>query len=95
MVTVLNVRELILAVIILGLAAVALAMFAPLLVQSTSAITGATFKVVGGGQGALNIANATSTINNNNSNAVLGSLFLTGEDTLTSFNPINETYTAL
>jgi hypothetical protein len=37
---------------------------------------------------------ATSTsINNNNSNAVLGSLFLTGEDKLTSFNPINETYT--
>jgi hypothetical protein len=31
--------------------------------------------------------------NNNVSNAVLGSLFLTGEDKLTSFNPINETYT--
>ena len=76
--------------IILGLAAVALATFAPLLVQSTSATTGATFKAVGGGQEVPNIANATGTINNNNSNAVLGSLFLTGEDTLTSFNPINE-----
>jgi hypothetical protein len=38
---------------------------------------------------------ATNSSNNNNnvSNAVLGSLFLTGEDKLTSFNPINETYT--
>jgi hypothetical protein len=35
----------------------------------------------------------TTTNNNNNSNAVLGSLFLMGEDKLTSFNPINETYT--
>jgi hypothetical protein len=34
-----------------------------------------------------------SSKNNNVSNAVLGSLFLTGEDKLTSFNPINETYT--
>jgi hypothetical protein len=34
-----------------------------------------------------------SSNNNNVSNAVLGSLFLTGEDKLTSFNPINETYT--
>jgi hypothetical protein len=37
----------------------------------------------------------TSTNNNNSSNAVLGSLFLTGEDKLTSFNPINETYTVV
>jgi hypothetical protein len=36
---------------------------------------------------------ATNSSNNNVSNAVLGSLFLTGEDKLTSFNPINETYT--
>ena len=37
----------------------------------------------------------TTTNNNNNSNAVLGGLFLTGEDKLTSFNPINETYTVV
>src|SRR5918995_1127923 len=37
--------------------------------------------------------NTTTNNNNNNSNAVFGSLFLTGEDKLTSFNPINETYT--
>ncbi len=34
-----------------------------------------------------------TTAANNVSNAVLGSLFLSGEDKLTSFNPINETYT--
>src|ERR671916_384199 len=39
---------------------------------------------------------ATNSSNNNNvSDAVLGSLFLTGEDKLTSFNPINETYTGV
>jgi len=43
----------------------------------------------GGGQEAVN----TTTATNNVSNAVLGSLFLTGEDKLTSFNRINETYT--
>jgi hypothetical protein len=37
--------------------------------------------------------NTTTNNNNNNSNAVLGNLFLTGDDTLTSFNLINETYT--
>ena len=37
--------------------------------------------------------NTTTNNNNNNSNAVFGSLFLTGEDKLTSFNPINETFT--
>jgi hypothetical protein len=36
-----------------------------------------------------------SSSNNNVSDAVLGSLFLTGEDKLTSFNPINETYTGV
>jgi hypothetical protein len=42
--------ELILAVKILGLAAVALAAFASLLVQSTSTTTDATTKTVGGGR---------------------------------------------
>jgi hypothetical protein len=36
---------------------------------------------------------SSTTTTNNVSNALLGSLFLTGEDKLTSFNPINETYT--
>lgn len=36
--------------------------------------------------------NTTSTSNNNNPNSVLGRLFLTGEDRLTSFNQINQTY---
>ena len=36
-----------------------------------------------------------TTINNNNSNAVLGSLFLIGEDRLASYNRINETYTEI
>jgi hypothetical protein len=35
----------------------------------------------------------TAVFNYNNSNALLGSLFLTGEDRLTNFNRINETYT--
>ena len=90
---VLNVRESILAVTIIGLAAIALAAFVSLLVQSTSATTVSTTEKVGGGQEASDSASTISTINNNNSNAVLGSLFLTGEDTLTDFNRINETYT--
>jgi hypothetical protein len=36
-----------------------------------------------------------TTINNNNSNAILGSLFLIGEDRLASYNRINETYTEI
>ena len=36
-----------------------------------------------------------TTINNNNSNAVLGSLFLIGENRLASYNRINETYTEI
>src|SRR5918996_1828218 len=45
----------------------------------------------------LVFAQTTNTTSNNNnvSNAVLGSVFLTGEDKLTSFNPINETYTVV
>ena len=45
------------------------------------------------------LVNATlstnTTNNNNNSNAVLGSLFLIGEDRLASYNRINETYTEI
>jgi hypothetical protein len=93
--TALNVIELVLSVTIVGLAAIALASVASLLIQSASAITDVMTETVGGEQEASNTASTTSAINNNNSNAVLGSLFLTGEDTLTSFNRSNETYTEL
>ena len=92
---VLNVRESILAVTIIGLAAIALAAFVSLLVQPTSGTIVAKTETVGGGQEASDSVSTISTINNNNSNAVLGSLFLTGEDTLTSFKQINESYTEL
>lgn len=59
-----------------------------LLVQSASATTTSS---VGGEQEAA--SSMTTTTANNASNAVLGSLFSFGEDKLTSFNPINETYT--
>jgi hypothetical protein len=88
----LNVLGVIVAVTIIaalaGIAVVAAA--ASLLVQSASATDVMTSTTVGGGEEeAVN----TTTATNNVSNAVLGSLFLTGEDKLTSFNPINETYT--
>jgi hypothetical protein len=89
--TTLNVMELLLAVTIIGIAGIALAAVASLLVQSASATTDVMTKTVGEEEAFNTIR--TSTTTNNNSNAVLGSLFLTGEDKLTSFNPINETYT--
>jgi hypothetical protein len=49
---------------------------------------------VGGKQEASNDTSGNITVNNSSDN-VLGSLFLIGEDTLTSFNRINETYTKL
>jgi hypothetical protein len=82
-----------------GIAIVAAAGTSLLLVQSTSAttittdVTTNTTKSVGGEQEEEAVSSTSSTTNNNISNAVLGSLFLTGEDKLTSFNPINETYT--
>jgi hypothetical protein len=95
-VTALNVIELILAVTIIGLGDIALSVVASLIVQSASATTDVIIETAGGEQ---EPSNTTSTINiinnNNNSNAVLGNLFLTGEDRLTSFNRINETYTEL
>jgi len=91
--TTLNVIELILDVTIIGLAAIALAAVASLLVQSASATTDVMTGTVGGEQEASNTTSTNTINNNNNSNAVLGSLFLTGEDRLTSFNRINETYT--
>jgi hypothetical protein len=88
----LNVIELILAATIIGLAGIAVAAVASLLVQTASATIEVMTKTVGEEEG-LNTTSTSTNNNNNNSIAVLGSLFLTGEDKLTSFNPINETYT--
>jgi hypothetical protein len=93
--TTLSVIELILAVTIIGLAGIAVAAVASLLVQTASATTDLMTETVGEEE-ALSTRNTSANNynnNNNNSNAVLGSLFLSGEDKLTSFNPINETYT--
>src|ERR687892_183199 len=77
--------------IIAALAGIAVvAAGASLLVQSASATDVMTSATVGGGE---EEAVSSTTPTNNVSNAVLGSLFLAGEDKLTSFNPINETYT--
>ena len=90
----LNVLGVIVAVTIIaalaGIAVVAAA--ASLLVQSASVTDVMTSTTVGGEEEEEEAVN-TTTATNNVSNAVLGSLFLTGEDKLTSFNPINETYT--
>src|SRR3712207_3797318 len=88
----LNVMRAIVAVTIIALAGIAMiaAGASLLLVQSASATDVMTTTSVGAEQEAVNI---TTTIRNNNSNAVLGNLFLSGEDSLTSFNRINETYT--
>ena len=96
----LNVVGVIVAARIIALAGIAVVVAAPLLlVQSVSAttdvMTGILTSVGGGEQEARTSTTTTATTNNNVSNAVLGSLFLTGEDKLTGFNPINETYTAL
>src|ERR671918_858831 len=77
--------------IIAALAEIAVVAAASLLAQSASATDVMTSTTVGGEEEAVNTTTATTT--NNVSNAVLGSLFLAGEDKLTSFNPINETYT--
>jgi hypothetical protein len=88
----LNVLGVIVAVtLIAALAGIAMVVAAASLVaQSAGATDVMTSITVGGGE--EEVVNAT-TAANNVSNAVLGSLFLTGEDKLTSFNPINETYT--
>src|SRR5829696_1194564 len=80
--TTLSVIELILAVTIIALAGIAV---------SASATDVMTETV--GEEEALITTSTSANNDNNNSSAVLGSLFLTGGDKLTSFNPINETYT--
>ena len=74
----------------IGLVGIALAVVVSLLVQSASATTDLMTETVAGVQEA---SKTTTTNTTNNSNAVLGSLFSSGEDHLTSFNPINKTYT--
>lgn len=89
----LNVLGAIVAATIIALAGIAVAAVASLLVQSAAA-TNVMTETVGEEEESLNTTStSTNNHNNNTSNAVLGSLFLTGEDKLTSFNPINETYT--
>jgi len=78
---------------IIVLAGIALTVVASLLVQSANATTDVMTNTVEGEQEAKTTSTNTTTNHNNNSSAVLGSLFLTGEDRLTSFNPINKTYT--
>jgi type II secretory pathway pseudopilin PulG len=92
-VTTLSVIELILAVTIIALAGIAIVAAASLLVQSASATDVMTTTSSVEGEQEEAISSTTTTTTNNVSNALLGSLFLTGEDKLTSFNPINETYT--
>jgi hypothetical protein len=60
-------------------------------VQSASATTDMMARILGD-QESLNTTSISSN-NSNNSDSVLGKLFLTGEDRLTSFNPVNQTYT--
>src|SRR5215208_5776377 len=61
---------------------------------STSGNTTTTTTSVGGEEQEA-VSSATTTTNNNVSNAVLGSLFLTGENIEFNVNPINETYSVI
>jgi hypothetical protein len=90
--------ELILGIAIIALfgITIAAAIESLFLVHSASAATDVMTEILG--EVSLNTPSmsnntTTTTNNNNNSNAVLGNLFLTGDDILTSFKLINETYT--
>ncbi len=87
-----SVLDLILAVTIIALAGITVAAVASLLVQSANATTTDVNTETVVGEEGLDMT-SMSTNKSNNSNAVLGSAFLTGEDRLTSLNRINETYT--
>jgi hypothetical protein len=91
---ILNVTRLILAVTIIALVGIVVTAGAPSLLVQLASATDVTTATMGGqgGEGGVATTDRT-TAANNVSNAVLGSLFLSGEDKLTSFNPINETYT--
>jgi hypothetical protein len=92
----LNVIGVIVAVTIIALAGIAIvaATAASLLVQSASATTDVTMTTTSVG-GAKQEAVSSTTITNNISNAVLGSLFSFGEGIEASVNPINETYSVI
>jgi hypothetical protein len=92
---ILNVAWLIIAMTIIALGGIAVTAVAPSsLVQLASATDVTTTTTMGGQEvGEEGATTDSTTATNNISNAVLGSLFLSGEDKLTSFNPINETYT--
>jgi hypothetical protein len=83
--TTLSVLDLILGVTIIALARISVAAVPSLLVQLASATTTDVITEGGVGEEALDTT-SMSTNNLSNSNAVLGSAFLTGEDGLTSFN---------
>src|SRR5918998_6982438 len=72
--------------------AVALAVTSLNLVQSANATTTTDMMTGTLGEEPLNTTSRSSN-DNNNSDSVLGRLFLTGEDRLTNFNQINQTYT--
>src|SRR5918992_1304860 len=73
---------------------VALAVTSLNLVQSANATTTDMMTgTLGGEEEPLNTTITSSNYNNNYSNSVLGKLFLMGEDRLTNFNQINQTYT--
>lgn len=78
---------------IMATTSIIVAAVASLLVQSTNATTDLNTETAEE-QVSETIRTNTNT-NNNISNAVLGSLFLSGDDTLTNFKPINKTYTEL
>ena len=91
---ILNVAWLIIAMTIIALGGIAVTAGAPSSLVQLASATDVTTTTMGGQEGGEEGATTDSTTTTNNiSNAVLGSLFLTGEDKLTSFNPINETYT--
>ena len=81
-------------VTIIGLAVIALIAIASLSVQSANATSNMMNNTLGEKHGDSDAPSRNITVNNS-SDDVLGSLFLIGEDTLTSFNRINETYTKL
>jgi hypothetical protein len=93
---ILNVAWLIIAMTIIALGGIAVSAGAPSSLVQLASATDVTTTTMGGQEGGEEGATTDSTTTTNNiSNAVLGSLFLTGEDKLTSFNPINETYTEI
>ena len=77
---------------IIALGGIVVTAGAPSLLVQLASATDVTTATMGGQGGGVATTDRTAAANNV-SNAVLGSLFLTGEDKLISFNPINETYT--